>query len=1842
MADSVRQEGWSFDFKVDYTEITKANKLADSLITKFKALEQHLKGASVSSSLPNSMAKATSTTKLASDAAKTYKTDLVKVGQAGEEAGSKTKNRIAVAKDATQSAATKASELASAYKAVGQSASGINHTTKSLQGASDAARDAKKNADGLHESIGKGASASENLRNAGQKVITVVQGIATAAIPLAGIFKKATDEVVDLKNQYSIIRNLMETGGDSKATANKYTRQIEKENEELSTKYGENINDLAKGSETILRRGYTGAQDVASHESFLQASRATGESYNDVVNYGASALEQFGYKAKAGNSVKKLRKSTQSVLNQMSYIADVASGSIGGFGESLKMSGSILHGSNQSLSTAVASLGVLSNYGEEGSNAGTGLRKIVTSLIDPSKGARSAMKDFGLTTADLYDKSGHMKQLGDIFKLFNKGAKANGLSTKQENADLHTIFGQTGYNDASTLIRNYKQVQDYKGKAEKNSSGYIEKLSGKNMGSVKNQLAVTKANLDKVEREFATTLTPAVSKGLKALNGFLKKLADLPTSAKKGIAYTTMGLGAAGAVMAGKNVVSNVFGNRGKQIAEALQRSSKAKAGLPGAELAGAQAPTGLRAGLSAIGGKLSTFGRSLYGGKIGAKFGGTATATSGASLLVGAGVAASAGFDIYKAVKSKSGSKARWKNMGKGIGTLIGGGIGGVLGGPAGAAIGATIGKLAGGWAGIMLKKFSKTKLGKRLGKTITSGFSSMKKTTSKTFGGVARVASKSWKHITKDASSMSKRLGADFKTISKVLAPVGKLITKIFVTEFSAAFKVAVTVTKTAVKIIGVAIKTAIKVIADVADVFTHVVTAINDLVHGRWKKLWGDLKDIVKSELKIVVDVISGIFDTIKNLLGGLGSAVKSVWSGVKGVASAATSWIPGFGSKKSSKKVSAHATGGHITASHMALVGEAGPELAYRVNGSSARVLGSQGPEITRVYAGERILNAKDTSKALGGGLGRGLVLPGYAAGAGNVKATPKASQMVSLFTGKKGKSSSHSGRAISARAVGGHISRSQRALVGEEGPELAYTKYGKARVLGLNGPQITAVYSGEHILTAKQTAKVLGGGFGRGKVLAGYAKGTGETIASFAAGTSGRQTAGSSIRVWSKVSKETNKETSQTRKKSVSDYTSMRKGVLKQVTEISSSSAQTWSKVAKSTDKETNRTRKSSISDYTTMRKGILKQMDAINDGVTDSAKKTASNFGSALGKMKKYAAKAMGDTVDQLNKGISAIDKVLSQFGGNGQVIKPVRFARGSNGKLTHNTIAMVNDATSGPRQEAIVRGGQVLIPRGKNTILPLQKGDQVLNGSQTQELAHSWGIEHFAKGSGVSKSELRKIAKQGDTNPAKAFQADFTSKMKSTGSKFERGTTGLAKRASTSYGVPWMKAIWDVIEEAIGSGSGKGGTREAFEKYAEAHFTGKPYRMGALGPTYYDCSGMVSTALQHFGISIGRTTTAMQSSSGVTKLGTDIDKATTGDLVIFGHGSGAAGHVGIVKNTKTGTMFNETPPSARVSLISDDTSMGYGYYRVNGLHDASAKKQAKSSRLQTLAKRELGSVALKWITKNLQEEIASAGSANLTGDQGARVRQLAKLFKKADPSATKAGIAAIVGNWLFESGLNSGAVNPSGGASGLGQWLGGRKANLVAFAKKHGTSWSNAGTQVSFAVSGEGSDSAILRRVLEGHGSVASLANAFSSEWERGGYNAQHVAGAQKAASVLGFARGGKPPVGKTVLVGENGPELVKFDAPATIENTQETGKKLGTLSQILASLDGKSKATTANAKKRVRTGSSSAPKVTININGPIGSVSDAKKVAEMIESKLIETFEKIGADFGTDLSVY
>lgn len=85
--------------------------------------------------------------------------------------------------------------------------------------------------------------------------------------------------------------------------------------------------------------------------------------------------------------------------------------------------------------------------------------------------------------------------------------------------------------------------------------------------------------------------------------------------------------------------------------------------------------------------------------------------------------------------------------------------------------------------------------------------------------------------------------------------------------------------------------------------------------------------------------------------------------------------------------------------------------------------------------------------------------------------------------------------SYSAMGMPAYSTGtGSISKSQMALVGESGAELAYQPYsGTARLLGAKGAEITQLNQGEMILNANDTKKVLEGNY-QG-ILKGYASGT---------------------------------------------------------------------------------------------------------------------------------------------------------------------------------------------------------------------------------------------------------------------------------------------------------------------------------------------------------------------------------------------------------------------------------------------------------------------------------------------------------------------------------------------------------------------------------------------------------------------------------------------------------------------------------------------------------------------------------------------------------------------------
>ena len=98
---------------------------------------------------------------------------------------------------------------------------------------------------------------------------------------------------------------------------------------------------------------------------------------------------------------------------------------------------------------------------------------------------------------------------------------------------------------------------------------------------------------------------------------------------------------------------------------------------------------------------------------------------------------------------------------------------------------------------------------------------------------------------------------------------------------------------------------------------------------------------------------------------------------------------------------------------------------------------------------------------------------------------------------------------------------------------------------------------------------------------------------------------------------------------------------------------------------------------------------------------------------------------------------ISGVNWVLRKLGSGTRIASWPGFAKGSKG-LDRDTLGIVNDQKGSTYKELIVPpNGKPFIPKGRNVMLPLQKGTKIMPAKQTKEFMKSIGIRHFAGGIG-------------------------------------------------------------------------------------------------------------------------------------------------------------------------------------------------------------------------------------------------------------------------------------------------------------------------------------------------------------------------------------------------------------------------------------------------------------------------------------------------------------------------
>lgn len=1798
MADA--HEGMSLSLKANFTQVNEAKKATQALNSAFGELQRRANSLHMSANFPREINHIDTVTasyvKRLESEGKTYEANQQKVNAYQGAIGklSAEQSRLQTALNRTTSSTDKASD---AYRSqqikLNQTTAEINKFKAGIKSAQSEMK--RIHPTGFNRWV-KGANEvnkiTDTVKGKLHSAFSSIKGGAIASAGAIGAVGAAAfsgaKQSAAIQQRYREINNLAVLGGEKQKEVTKSVTEMQRQGRDMSIKYGKSQQEIAAGYEDLIKRGYTTKQALGALQAELQASVASGDDFKDVTTVSSQVLEAFGMKA---DSTKTMLKNTKEVVNELAYSADATSTRFSDLGVAMSYVGEAAHTNSISLSETASALGVLSNHGMESDKAGTNLRGTINGLtnqINKIGKKNSIFTQLGITKSEMLDAHGNIKSLSHDMGVLYKHVQEHSKGGSQTNGFFRSIFGTTAMNGALTLAKYSSEVS----KLDKNTQHYgktgtyVAQLAKKNMATAQGNMASAKRSLDVFKMTLGNALLPALNQASNALAKFLlskdgkkfqkdvggavgyvanKLVAFIKWTSthEKEVEWIGKGLLVGYSAVKAAQFIS--FLGKVKDWLEAI-KSIKFVGGLFGKGLEDkAATATVQRLGgavtKGATRGNAGILTGALQSAKSAGGFKNLTTVGKIANVGAGIGVGIDAGTQVFSAIKNRHNAEKRSQDIGGAVGTGAGGLIGLAVGGPMGAAFGAQIGKVAGRWGGHAVNQFTKGWQKSKPPKSFWS-LENLGWSTHDMFNEVGKGWNKGVKGVGKWIHDIPSNIGKTGTSIKNWAGNVGNNIHKGFDTATRNThnfFKsLPKNTRKTGSNIKNWASKTGINIGKGINSGWKKAKTGVSNF--GKWYgKKWNDIWKSVNNNRYVKAFKKGQLFQTAfkdmksrwnafskwfgkgwNGFWAKIGKWAKNSWNGIK------RNWNNFWGSlpqkweafKKGFAKGWSNFWGGIKKAWDNSIGG-----IIKAWNGFTGK-LGAFGKWAKNSWTGTKNNVKGFTNRMI------------Y--GAGGKKTTFKYDKF--------------------AHANGGTMHTSHGALVGEAGPELAYKPYANdVRLLGANGPQFTKVHAGEHILNARDTAKVLNGGLGNGLTLKGYASGT------------------------DKLGK--------TSKKVTNDYKQIADKSSKSLNSLSKKSSSTWNKITRQTGKDSSKTRKRAISDYSDMHKGIVKQMDKTHDGVISLSESTAKGFGKALDKTKGYARDAMSDSIGEINKGITGIDKVLGQFGGNTSVIKPVKFASGTdaNGRLTENTLAMVNDAQTGPRQEALVSDkNELFLPRGNNVTMMLPKGWGVLNGTQTQQVAKSAGVKHFAKGSGLSHSALRKLAEKAGANPAQSFKEMYLDKLKPSGSNLKRGSIGLVQNSSQHFGNPWSNAMWTVINNAIGGGDGKGGTREAFLRFAESTFSGVPYVMGAMSKAASDCSGMVAQALKHFGINAGRSTVDMQHSSALQYLGKSINRTIPGDLVIFGHGTGAAGHVGIVKNPRTGTMFNETPPKARVTRIADDMGMGYGFYRVKGLHNAStAKKTAKpATNLTALAKRELGPAALKWIKDKLGDEGSLGGNI---GGEG--VKRWAGTVKRVlgmlHLSTSDSMVARVLRQIQTESGGNPNARQPgsdpdgdgSGPALGLMQT---KRATFEAFKRK-----------------GSGG-------IFNGPANIYAGLNY-----------ANHRYGSSLSAlgNGHGYAKGGRPKAHTPFIAGERGPELITADGPVKVDSHEQTKRKVSDLAQMF-------KFPKINRPTRSH---SSAPVININLNGPIyGTREDAKRIAELVRREINKVLVNISDELGTDPSLY
>lgn len=346
-------------------------------------------------------------------------------------------------------------------------------------------------------------------------------------VPLATGFTLATKKAADFQTQIGEIGPLLTNGG---AITEKYRQQLDQmsdSSKKWAKQYGVSTNEINNGLAEIVRKGYDANQTMGVMPSILDATKASGEGFNDVMNVTTEVISQFGLKGKTYNETLT---NAARVTDSLTYVANATSAGFTDLGLAMGYVGPVANSLGMDVELTASAIGLLSDAGLGGEKAGTALRGALTRLLKPSKQNLEGFNKLGVSVKDFKNGTLTLPDILDKIK-----TNTSGWTDAQRTAAIALAFGTESQSAMNVLVNQGGDALRGLTKDTKNASGATKDIAKSMNNLPANKVARFKESLNVLAITVGEKLLPVVTPWIEKATDMVNKFSELDDATQQNI-----------------------------------------------------------------------------------------------------------------------------------------------------------------------------------------------------------------------------------------------------------------------------------------------------------------------------------------------------------------------------------------------------------------------------------------------------------------------------------------------------------------------------------------------------------------------------------------------------------------------------------------------------------------------------------------------------------------------------------------------------------------------------------------------------------------------------------------------------------------------------------------------------------------------------------------------------------------------------------------------------------------------------------------------------------------------------------------------------------------------------------------------------------------------------------------------------------------------------------------------------------------------------------------------------------------------------------------------------------